>query len=80
VKGERIMTLRLVALMSVVLLLSLAAVGVLLNHYQEQFMQEVQTTAPAVAASARVSCVRARPGPASNRTPPSRRRQRTTGS
>jgi signal transduction histidine kinase len=31
--------------MSVVLLLSLAAVGVLLNHYQEQFMQEVQTTA-----------------------------------
>jgi len=39
------MTLRLVALMSVVLLLSLAAVGLLINHYQEQFMQEVQTTA-----------------------------------
>ena len=39
------MTLRLVALMSVVLLLSLAAVGLLVNHYQEQFMEEVQATA-----------------------------------
>jgi signal transduction histidine kinase len=39
------MTLRLVALMSVVLLLSLAAVGLLITHYQEQFMKEVQTTA-----------------------------------
>ena len=39
------MTLRLVALMSVVLLLSLVAVGLLVNHYQEQFMQEVQSTA-----------------------------------
>ena len=39
------MTLRLVALMSVVLLLSLAAVGLLVNYYQEQFMQEVYTTA-----------------------------------
>ena len=39
------MTLRLVGLMSVVLLLSLAAFGLLANHYQEQLMQEVQTTA-----------------------------------
>ena len=39
------MTLRLVALMSVVLLLSLAAFGLLANHYQEQLMEEVQTTA-----------------------------------
>jgi signal transduction histidine kinase len=46
------MTVRLVALMSVVLLLSLAAVGVLLHHYQEQFMQEVQTTASDVGQAA----------------------------
>ncbi len=39
------MTLRLVGLMSVVLLLSLAAFGLLANHFQEQLMQEVQTTA-----------------------------------
>jgi signal transduction histidine kinase len=38
--------------MSVVLLLSLAAVGVLVNHYQEQFMQEVQTTASDVGQAA----------------------------
>ena len=46
------MTLRLVALMSVVLLLSLAAVGLLVNHYQEQFMQEVQATASDVGQAA----------------------------
>jgi signal transduction histidine kinase len=39
------MTLRLVGLMSVVLLLSLAAFGLLANHYQEQLMEEVQATA-----------------------------------
>jgi len=42
------MTLRLVALMSVVLLLSLAAFGLLANHYQEQLMEEVQTIASEV--------------------------------
>jgi signal transduction histidine kinase len=46
------MTLRLVALMSVVLLLSLAAVGLLVNHYQERFMQEVQATASDVGQAA----------------------------
>ena len=46
------MTLRLVALMSVVLLLSLAAVGLLVNHYQEQFMREVHTTAADVGQAA----------------------------
>jgi signal transduction histidine kinase len=46
------MTLRLVALMSVVLLLSLAAVGLLVNHYQEQFMLEVQATASEVGQAA----------------------------
>src|SRR5262245_27350742 len=39
------MTLRLVALMCVVLLLSLAAVGLLMNFYQQRFMREVQATA-----------------------------------
>jgi len=42
------MTLRLVALMSVVLLLSLAAFGLLMSHYQDQVMQEVARTASAV--------------------------------
>jgi signal transduction histidine kinase len=46
------MTLRLVALMSAVLLLSLAAVGLLVNQAQEQFMQEVQTTASEVGQAA----------------------------
>jgi signal transduction histidine kinase len=46
------MTLRLVALMSAVLLLSLAAVGLLVNQAQEQFMQEVQTTASDVGQAA----------------------------
>jgi signal transduction histidine kinase len=46
------MTLRLVALMSVVLLLSLVAVGLLVNHYQERFMQEVQSTAADVGQAA----------------------------
>ena len=39
------MTFRLVGLMSVVLLLSLAAFGLLANHYQKQLMEEVQNTA-----------------------------------
>jgi len=39
------MTLRLVALMSVVLLLSLGAFGLLINHYQDQVMAEVARTA-----------------------------------
>jgi len=39
------MTLRLVGLMSVVLLLSLAAFGLLTAHYQDQVMQEVARTA-----------------------------------
>jgi signal transduction histidine kinase len=38
--------------MSIVLLLSLAAVGLLANHYQEQFMQEVQATASEVGQAA----------------------------
>ncbi len=38
------MTLRLVALMSVVLLLSLAAFGVLMSHHQDQVMQELTQT------------------------------------
>jgi len=46
------MTLRLVALMSIVLLLSLAAVGLLVNHYQERFMEEVQITAADVGQAA----------------------------
>ena len=39
------MTLRLVALMSVVLLLSLGAFGLMINHYQDQLMAEVALTA-----------------------------------
>ena len=39
------MTLRLVALMSVVLLLCLGAFGLLINHYQDQLMVEVARTA-----------------------------------
>jgi two-component system NtrC family sensor kinase len=39
------MTLRLVALMSVVLLLSLGAFGLMINHYQDQLMAEVARTA-----------------------------------
>jgi len=39
------MTVRLVALMSVVLLLSLGAFGLLINHYQDQLMAEVARTA-----------------------------------
>lgn len=46
------MTLRLVALMSAVLLLSLAAVGLLVNQSQERFMQEVQATASDVGQAA----------------------------
>jgi signal transduction histidine kinase len=46
------MTLRLVALMAIVLLLSLMAVGLLVNYYQEQFMSEVQTTAAHVGRAA----------------------------
>jgi len=46
------MTLRLVALMSVVLLLSLAAVGLLVNHFQAQLMEEVQSTASQVGQAA----------------------------
>ncbi len=46
------MTLRLVALMSVVLLLSLAAVGLLVTHYQQQLMEEVRTTASQVGQAA----------------------------
>lgn len=46
------MTLRLVALMGVILLLSLAAVGLLVNFYQEQFMSEVQSTAAHVGRTA----------------------------
>jgi signal transduction histidine kinase len=42
------MTLRLVALMSVVLLLSLAAFGLLMTHYQAQVMAEVARTASEV--------------------------------
>lgn len=42
------MTLRLVAVISVVLLLSLAAFGLLVNHYQDQVMQEVARTASVV--------------------------------
>ena len=46
------MTLRLVALMSVVLLLSLAAFGLLMAHHQDQVMQEVARTASAVGKAA----------------------------
>ncbi|MCP3977834.1 MAG: HAMP domain-containing protein [bacterium] len=42
------MTLRLIALMSVVLLLSLGAFGLLMAHYQDQVMEEVARTASAV--------------------------------
>lgn len=42
------MTVRLVTLMSVVLLLSLAAFGLLVNHYQQQVMQEVGHTVSTV--------------------------------
>lgn len=42
------MTVRLVGLMSVVLLLSLAAFGLLMGYYQDQVMQEVARTASAV--------------------------------
>jgi signal transduction histidine kinase len=42
------MTLRLVAVMSVVLLLSLAAFGLMINHYQDQVMEEVARTASEV--------------------------------
>lgn len=42
------MTLRLVGLISIVLLLSLAAFGLLMGHYQDQVMQEVARTASAV--------------------------------
>jgi signal transduction histidine kinase len=46
------MTLRLVALMSVVLLLSLAAFGLAMNHYQDQVMEEVTRTASVVGQAA----------------------------
>ncbi|MDH3626874.1 MAG: HAMP domain-containing histidine kinase [Acidobacteriota bacterium] len=42
------MTVRLVALMSVVLLLSLTAFGLSVNYYQDQLMEEVARTAAAV--------------------------------
>ncbi|HXV76821.1 MAG TPA: HAMP domain-containing sensor histidine kinase [Candidatus Polarisedimenticolaceae bacterium] len=42
------MTLRLVALMSVVLLTSLAAFGLMMNHYQDSVMDEVAHTASEV--------------------------------
>ena len=42
------MTLRLVCLMSVVLLVSLAAFGLLTAHYQDQVMEEVARTASTV--------------------------------
>ena len=42
------MTFRLVTLMSVVLLLSLASLGLLMGHYQDQVMEEVARTASAV--------------------------------
>ena len=42
------MTLRLVALMSVVLLLSLAAFGLMMSHYQDRVMEEVARTASEV--------------------------------
>jgi signal transduction histidine kinase len=42
------MTLRLVAVMSIVLLLSLGAFGLLAQHYQDQLMAEVGRTASAV--------------------------------
>ena len=42
------MTFRLVALMCVVLLLSLAAFALLMNHYQDEVLQEVARTASAV--------------------------------
>lgn len=41
------MTVRLVALISAVLLLSLAAFGLVIGHYQDQLMQEVARTASA---------------------------------
>jgi signal transduction histidine kinase len=46
------MTLRLVALMSVVLLLSLGAFGLLMAHYQDQVMEEVTRTASVVGRTA----------------------------
>jgi len=46
------MTLRLVTLMSVVLLLSLAAFGLLVNHYQDEVMAEVARTASAAGRAA----------------------------
>jgi signal transduction histidine kinase len=46
------MTLRLVALMSAVLLLTLAALGLLVSHYQERLMEEVQATASDVGRTA----------------------------
>ena len=46
------MTLRLVALMSVVLLLSLAAFGLAMSHYQDQVMEEVAHTASVVGQAA----------------------------
>lgn len=42
------MTLRLVALMSVVLLLSLASFGLMMGHYQDRVMEEVARTASEV--------------------------------
>ena len=42
------MTFRLVGLMSVVLLISLAAFALLMNYYQEQVMTEVAQTASQV--------------------------------
>lgn len=46
------MTLRLVALMSFVLLLSLAAMGLLIGHYQDSVLQEVERTASQVSRAA----------------------------
>jgi signal transduction histidine kinase len=47
-RPERTMTLRLVGLMSVVLLLSLAAFGLLMSHYHKGFMEELPRTVSAV--------------------------------
>ena len=44
VPGELLMTYRLVGLMSIVLLLSLAAFAVLVDHYQDEVMDELAHT------------------------------------
>jgi len=56
------MTLRLVALMSLVLLLSLAAFGLLVAHYQDRVMAEVANTASAVGQATLLELQRGLPG------------------